>query len=756
MTHNAPPGAFTAQRLFNSKLRPKGAAKSAFVPTEEENPSYRPAINPRSRKVSSALASIEERQFDEQHKRQVRLSQLAQAVESERKAHETFAPRTNKAPQYINLDARVPLSERSAPTRNAEQPLDPEATHRPKINSDEVDKEMVALNAAVRRKVRELWAQHAEGTTMSVSGILGALADLGVREPAEDATEEALDKYDAIVDKFLAAMGVDESVEELRYAQYDRFCKVVSTVAKSALQSEKSQSSARPSPPPAHGVRPTTVPPRPSSIAPQQSNVNPPKPSIQRRPPNMHAFSNKQFDVEDGSDEEELVAPQRGMRSAVVTQAAPLNPHTTAKKDAPPPSVSPKGRSGSESGGFSASLDYFRSPSSGQGPTRGRFADLSPSMSPTVDSVEVRSPSPQNPTVAHRHRDPTVRSAPPTEPQTISRPSSRQATSTRASSRSLPGPSIPIPQRLGSTQKPSAVDSENPQRPGSRSGSRSLSHASIQRLYHGTGPNSSVVVQEEFSFKPSINPQSNDVERKRAELGGLLRSRMSSKTLERQERIAREMQAKELTGCTFAPETVTRRPPTVYKFKGTPERNSPAAPAEDSTEHGDALPADPPGFDKAIQRMAEGRKRAIPKFEELLRTSIAVTTNPRPTASKGGRPHRKAPSTVPSDVDEVDDNGSDVDAPPVVTEPQPFTLHAQQRVQERREHRLLLYVDVDLPNGKSGRIGVHRGDDPETLSHNFCVAYSLDSEMKSNLTKMLAEKIEVTLRAEEVRKNLAR
>ena len=168
---------------------------------------------------------------------------------------------------------------------------------------------------------------------------------------------------------------------------------------------------------------------------------------------------------------------------------------------------------------------------------------------------------------------------------------------------------------------------------------------------------------------------------------------------------------------------------------------------------GGGLPADPPGFDKAIQRMAEGRKRAVPKFEELLRSSIAITTNSsssRPSTATRTRSAKS--STNPSEIDETEDNATDTETAPSVTETKPFNLHSQHRVQERKEHRLLLFVDVDLPNGKTGRIGVHRGDDPETLSHNFCVTYSLDSEMKANLCTMLTEKIEVTLRAEEVRK----
>ena len=38
----------------------------------------------------------------------------------------------------------------------------------------------------------------------------------------------------------------------------------------------------------------------------------------------------------------------------------------------------------------------------------------------------------------------------------------------------------------------------------------------------------------------------------------------------------------------------------------------------------------------------------------------------------------------------------------------------------------LLYVDVNLGQGRTGRIGIYRGDDPVVLAHNFATTYQLD------------------------------
>ena len=136
-----------------------------------------------------------------------------------------------------------------------------------------------------------------------------------------------------------------------------------------------------------------------------------------------------------------------------------------------------------------------------------------------------------------------------------------------------------------------------------------------------------------------------------------------------------------------------------------------------------------PGFNKAIQRMARGRQLSVQPFEEMLRSS---------SSSRGGGaigPHMS-----------VDLNACAGAAAAGPTEVQPFRLRSDVRSLEREAQKPLLYVDVDLPHGKSGRIGVHRGDDAACLARNFCASYSLDTNTVGRLTAILQEKVELVQR----------
>eukprot|EP00758_Cryptobia_borreli_P002146 Tbor_TRINITY_DN2820_c0_g2::TRINITY_DN2820_c0_g2_i1::g.23264::m.23264 len=97
---------------------------------------FTPSINPRSRKVASVLASIENRQSDEQQKKKQNIERLTEDLEQERRKHETFAPKTNKVPKYLNLATRVSISERPPSHHVPPAPHDPDKTYTPKINNN--------------------------------------------------------------------------------------------------------------------------------------------------------------------------------------------------------------------------------------------------------------------------------------------------------------------------------------------------------------------------------------------------------------------------------------------------------------------------------------------------------------------------------------------------------------------------------------------------------------------------------------------
>jgi hypothetical protein len=130
-----------------------------------------------------------------------------------------------------------------------------------------------------------------------------------------------------------------------------------------------------------------------------------------------------------------------------------------------------------------------------------------------------------------------------------------------------------------------------------------------------------------------------------------------------------------------------------------------------------------PGFEKAVKRMERGREQAVQPFEEMLR-------NPSRSSSASA----------------VVDFTSGATASGAPTEVQPFRLRSEVRSLEREAQKPLLYVDVDLPHGRCGRIGVHRGDDAEQLARNFCASYSLDQNTVIRLTAILQEKLEIVQR----------
>jgi hypothetical protein len=66
--------------------------------------------------------------------------------------------------------------------------------------------------------------------------------------------------------------------------------------------------------------------------------------------------------------------------------------------------------------------------------------------------------------------------------------------------------------------------------------------------------------------------------------------------------------------------------------------------------------------------------------------------------------------------------------------PKPFTFETAKRAERKTP---LLYMDVNLGPGKTGRIGLHQGDDPVQLAGNFARAYQLDTTMRDRLQQLI-------------------
>lgn len=609
----------------------------------QSNPTFQPTINRRSKHVASALTPLVERQFSEQALRKSRLEKLSEHLNKERSKEATYVPKLSKAPSYLNTDERVPLTERAPPSRSAGPLPDPEATYKPKIN--EVSKFVAADSnvqneMAIKRRVRELWQAHAEGPSMSLKGALQVLATFGVTDSVNP----------DLVDKFLAAMNVDEEDEERRYVQYDRFLKVMASVVRAA-------SAHKPSSAP---VSQNKVDANPSSTFRDgaQHHVQLPQKTNTLRRSNSSSVA-RAFSVDDDSSEEAYPLSHKGP----------------------------------------AHLTYFRK-----------------------EDATTASPSPQAPRQLNRRSMSASPAAP--KPTVHHDPHALE----------------PTPQKQLQV-KDSASPAPRPIEPQTPMSANNKKATNIP------------------TFRPTINPQSYSemISARREQEGGLGRSRVSEKSAQRQQQLELEMRRKEMEGCSFAPRTLSGIDPKVSgllsaarsrslsqhqgqkqtkslsnetRTEGSADQNglSPSPRNVGSTRRANSTSAprtqsqdpfaDPPGFDKIVRRLAEGRARAVPKFEDALRAK----------------------------------SGQDSQSAPEPTDPKPFHLVLEARHSEREQRKPLLYVDVKLPHGKSGRIGIYKGDDPKVLAHNFCVTYGLDTDTLAQLTTMLQQKIDITLRANAIRK----
>lgn len=66
--------------------------------------------------------------------------------------------------------------------------------------------------------------------------------------------------------------------------------------------------------------------------------------------------------------------------------------------------------------------------------------------------------------------------------------------------------------------------------------------------------------------------------------------------------------------------------------------------------------------------------------------------------------------------------------------PKPFSFETAKRAERKTP---LLYMDVNLGPGRTGRIGLHQGDDPVQLAANFARAYQLDATMRNRLQQLI-------------------
>jgi len=121
--------------------------------------------------------------------------------------------------------------------------------------------------------------------------------------------------------------------------------------------------------------------------------------------------------------------------------------------------------------------------------------------------------------------------------------------------------------------------------------------------------------------------------------------------------------------------------------------------------HSEALIKGIKGFDKSVSRLQRG-------FKELKEKKHRMAYVPRGENYERNKnmPHR------------------------------PFSFYGRERPFKRPE--ALVYIDVNVAPGKTGRIAVHPGDSPRELARNFSKAYQLNKIMQESLEVLLREQID--------------
>mmetsp|Transcript_48538 Transcript_48538/g.113644 ORF Transcript_48538/g.113644 Transcript_48538/m.113644 type:complete len:426 (+) Transcript_48538:30-1307(+) len=176
--------------------------------------------------------------------------------------------------------------------------------------------------------------------------------------------------------------------------------------------------------------------------------------------------------------------------------------------------------------------------------------------------------------------------------------------------------------------------------------------------------------------------------------------------------IEQEMQAQkladELKECTFQPRLVSRRciPRAVTessprRVAGAHKRPSSGSPRRHESSTRCTTPTKPRNFDSSVARMRCARKQK----EEL-----ALAMEHVPCGENYERLRRM----------------------PV----EPFSCFYRPRSARTAP---LMYVDVNVGNGRTGRIGVHSGDDLHVLAENFAKVFQLDRRMVVQLEKLMRD-----------------
>eukprot|EP00767_Chilomastix_cuspidata_P004900 gnl/Chilomastix_cuspidata/5077.p1 GENE.gnl/Chilomastix_cuspidata/5077~~gnl/Chilomastix_cuspidata/5077.p1 ORF type:complete len:554 (-),score=215.68 gnl/Chilomastix_cuspidata/5077:101-1762(-) len=172
----------------------------------------------------------------------------------------------------------------------------------------------------------------------------------------------------------------------------------------------------------------------------------------------------------------------------------------------------------------------------------------------------------------------------------------------------------------------------------------------------------------------------------------------------------------------------------------------------------------------ALSAQERAKKHSTREEKELEECTFRPRINPRRSSAAAPRsmtgrellsPARAAPGHTPrrqpkgyresiervklarlrreQDRKEFENLGKVKELSPALRVPKPFTFRTEQRAAERVSNPPLLYIDVNIGGGRSGRIGVRSGDTPSALARKFAREHQLDASLQSTLESVILD-----------------
>eukprot|EP01017_Pseudomicrothorax_dubius_P016654 TRINITY_DN1886_c0_g1_i2.p1 TRINITY_DN1886_c0_g1~~TRINITY_DN1886_c0_g1_i2.p1 ORF type:complete len:685 (-),score=193.71 TRINITY_DN1886_c0_g1_i2:1634-3688(-) len=188
------------------------------------------------------------------------------------------------------------------------------------------------------------------------------------------------------------------------------------------------------------------------------------------------------------------------------------------------------------------------------------------------------------------------------------------------------------------------------------------------------------VEMSQCTFKPSLNKTGKVNETVRPNQENIFNRLYTANPVKRreEEHIAAQLEreGKELDQCTFHPQVNGGRP-RLYPEETTPK-----------------------GYDKVVERLRYANEEAQRKKEQRERVPL-------------GENYERLRAEKVKPFSFLGDKGS-------------------------KKAAAFLYIDINVGNGKTGRVGLHEGDDPRVLAKNFARAFQLNKEMQKGLEDLIS------------------